>query len=186
MMRLACAAVLAFFLFFYGLSHTGMLGQDEPRYAAIGMEMARSGDWITPRLLGAEWLRTGNRKVLPWAGLCFGLAILAKSLVAVVLALPLLWFGRTRWREMLLPAAIAIGVAAIWYVPCAVVNGWPFVQDLFLKHQFGRFTTNDLLHKQPFWYYPPVLLGLLMPWAPMAVAAVRVRLDTPDRRLLAA
>lgn len=32
-----------------------MLGPDEPRYAAIGAEMARSGDWVTPRLWGSPW-----------------------------------------------------------------------------------------------------------------------------------
>lgn len=32
-----------------------MLGPDEPRYAAIGQAMARSGDYITPRLWGSPW-----------------------------------------------------------------------------------------------------------------------------------
>lgn len=32
-----------------------MLGPDEPRYAAIGDAMARSGDWITPQLWGRPW-----------------------------------------------------------------------------------------------------------------------------------
>src|ERR1700691_2592065 len=42
-------------LYFCGLSSSGMLGPDEPRYASIGREMARSGDWVTPRLWGQPW-----------------------------------------------------------------------------------------------------------------------------------
>ena len=33
----------------------GIFGPDEPRYAAIGVEMARSGDWVTTRLWGQPW-----------------------------------------------------------------------------------------------------------------------------------
>ncbi|WP_321478003.1 glycosyltransferase family 39 protein [uncultured Paludibaculum sp.] len=42
---------------FYGvaLGQVGLLSADEPRYASIGREMARSGDWITPRLWGDPW-----------------------------------------------------------------------------------------------------------------------------------
>ena len=42
-------------VYFYGLSRAGLFGPDEPRYASIGREMARSGDWVTPRLWGAPW-----------------------------------------------------------------------------------------------------------------------------------
>lgn len=37
------------------LGRVGFLGPDEPRYASIGSAMARSGDWITPRLDGSTW-----------------------------------------------------------------------------------------------------------------------------------
>jgi 4-amino-4-deoxy-L-arabinose transferase-like glycosyltransferase len=44
-----------FFLCFFGLTRTGLVGPDEPRYAAIGKAMAATGDWITPRLWGVPW-----------------------------------------------------------------------------------------------------------------------------------
>src|SRR5579862_8096154 len=48
-------AAALFFLYFFGLTQTGLLGPDEPRYAAIGHAMARDGDWVTPRLWGEPW-----------------------------------------------------------------------------------------------------------------------------------
>ena len=41
--------------FFSGLGALGLTGPDEPRYAAIARNMARSGDWVTPRLNGQPW-----------------------------------------------------------------------------------------------------------------------------------
>ena len=52
---LLALAVALFFLYFFGLTRTGFLGPDEPRYAAIGQAMAQTGDWVTPRLWGKPW-----------------------------------------------------------------------------------------------------------------------------------
>jgi 4-amino-4-deoxy-L-arabinose transferase-like glycosyltransferase len=52
---LLIGAAALYFLYFFGLTRTGLLGPDEPRYAAIGRAMAESGDWITPRLWGEPW-----------------------------------------------------------------------------------------------------------------------------------
>ena len=54
-MLLVLAGAAIFCLYFFGLTRTGLLSADEPRYASIGRDMARSGDWITPRLWGQPW-----------------------------------------------------------------------------------------------------------------------------------
>src|SRR5579871_6503231 len=53
----ASLSIAAFAGFFYlsRLNVAGLLGPDEPRYASIAREMARSGDWVTPRLWGELW-----------------------------------------------------------------------------------------------------------------------------------
>ena len=40
-------AAALYFLYFFGLTRTGLLGPDEPRYAAVGRTMAETGDWVT-------------------------------------------------------------------------------------------------------------------------------------------
>ena len=53
---LLIAGLAALYLLYgFGLDGAGMLGPDEPRYAAIGRAMAESGDWVTPRLWNEPW-----------------------------------------------------------------------------------------------------------------------------------
>lgn len=88
------AVSLAGFLYFYGLSATGLLGPDEPRYAAVAREMARSGDWVTPRLWGERWFE--KPPLLYWmtaGGFRLGLGPeLAPRLPVAALALAFLGF----------------------------------------------------------------------------------------------
>jgi 4-amino-4-deoxy-L-arabinose transferase-like glycosyltransferase len=264
-------ALAAYFLFFCGLTGEGLLGPDEPRYAAIGREMARSGDWVTPRLwdqawfekppllywmtglgfraglsedlaprlpvallsvaflwfywrrldrefghraahlatailatsaawvafshvgvtdlpmaaafsaamlLSLPWIRTGNRRELPAAAALLGVAVMAKGLVPLALALPLVWMGRKQWKDLLRPAPILafLAVAAPWYLLATLLHGGAFLGDFFGKHHFARFFTGELQHQQPFWFYLPVLLAGLFPWTPLLAALFRKRL----------
>src|SRR5438046_4773933 len=88
------AALLIYFLYFFHLTATGMLGPDEPRYAAVGREMARSGDWVTPRLWGEAWFE--KPALLYWmtgAGFRLGLGDeLAPRLPVALLSLLFLAF----------------------------------------------------------------------------------------------
>lgn len=52
---LALIVLLHYWCLFDGLAAFGLVGPDEPRYAAIARGMADSGDWVTPRLHGQPW-----------------------------------------------------------------------------------------------------------------------------------
>jgi 4-amino-4-deoxy-L-arabinose transferase-like glycosyltransferase len=275
---LAIAGGLALFiLYLYGLDRVGLYGPDEPRYAAIGREMAHTGDLVTPRLWGEPWfekppllywmvaagfraglsddlaprvpvallsvgfliaffwmvgrefsttvaayattvlatsagwialsevavtdipmaamfglaliftlpwMRTGDRRWLNGAALALGAAVLAKSIPPLVLALPVLWFGRERWRDLFRPTPwlLFLLVAAPWHIACYLRNGAVFPRTLFLQHQLGRFLSPDLQHVQSWWYYIPLLPLGFIPWAPALALLVRRELYS-DRRV---
>jgi 4-amino-4-deoxy-L-arabinose transferase-like glycosyltransferase len=255
----ACLAAALYFIYFFHLTALGIAGTDEPRYAAIGREMAADGDWVTPRLFGVgwyekpaliywmtavgfrlglsqdlaprlpvailsvafllfyywalrrefgpqpalysslllgtsafwiglshasvpdlplaafysaaillalPWLRRGDAKNLPWAAALIGLAVLAKALVPLVLLVPVLWFGRKHLLDLLKPRVLFtfLAVASPWYVVCYARNGMPFIQTLFIEHQYGRFTSDALQHVQSVWFYLGVLPGAVFPW----------------------
>jgi hypothetical protein len=61
-----------------------------------------------------------------------------------------------------------------------------FIRVFFLEHQFGRFMRPDLQHVQPFWFYAPVLLGLLFPWTPLLALLRRSTFKEEPERIFAA
>jgi 4-amino-4-deoxy-L-arabinose transferase-like glycosyltransferase len=285
------AIPLAFILYFYRLDAVGLIGPDEPRYASIGREMARSGDWITPRLWGLAWFEkpallywmTGaafrlglgtelaprlpvallavaflafywwmvrrefgcqaagfaalilgtcgewlglsqvgttdlplavtfsaamllavpwiarkDTRFLPAASALLGFAVLAKGLTPLVLAAPVVpavwWFGRHRddpgppvpsLRDILRPrvAAPFLVVALPWYALCFLRNGMAFPMEFFWRQQFRRFTSGELRHGQPWWFYLPVLAAAFLPWTPLLPLAARRAAFRDPRRL---
>jgi 4-amino-4-deoxy-L-arabinose transferase-like glycosyltransferase len=100
-------------------------------------------------------------------GALLGLAVLAKGLVPLVLFAPVIWPMRRRLRDLLLIAGACLAVAGPWYVECTLRNGRPFLDEFFWKHHFERFSTDELKHVRPFWFYVPVMLGVVFPWTPL-------------------
>ena len=144
--------------------------------AATDMPLAAS---FNAALLSALlWLKTNRARWAVAAGVFLGLSLLAKGLVGAVLFLPLLWFARKRLRGLALLIAVCAAVALPWYAAVTARNGMEFVRVFFLCNiNWAASLAPDLQHVQPFWFYVPVLLGLLFPWdaAARAVAALYVQ-----------
>jgi len=68
-----------------------------------------------------------------------------------------------------------------WYLLVALRNGSGFFNVFFGQQQFARFLSGEFLHAQPFWFYIPVLLGGLFPWAPLVALLLARRLYKDER-----
>ncbi len=99
----------------------GMYSTDEPRYADIGRAMARTGDWITPRLWGQPWFE--KPPLLYWmtaAGFQFGLSEdLAPRLPMALLSVGFLVFFWLRVRQLFDEKVAAYSTAIL-----ATSAGW--------------------------------------------------------------
>ncbi len=110
-----------------------------------------------------------------------GLALLAKGLVGIVFPLAIVAFYYLLRRK--LPSKIFIFslfwgtifsllVAAAWYAPMYLRNGWNFVNEFFIQHHFQRYISNKYQHPQPFWFFWLVLPLMTLPWLPFFLASV--------------
>lgn len=105
-------------------------------------------------------------------GLWLGVATLAKGPAALILAggSVLLWAIATRKRRpafrMLHPLAILsfLIVALPWYALCARANP-NFLHIFFIEHNFQRYLTPVFHHRQPFWFFVPIIFLGLLPWS---------------------
>jgi len=132
---------------------------------------AASSNGITGVILFGAWL---------------GVATIAKGPGAVVLAGGSigLWILCTRkWHAALRfahPGAIAAFVIVVvpWYALCAWRNP-DFLRTFLLLHNFARYLTPVFQHRQPFWFFGPIVLIALLPWAillgPAAAEGMRIR-----------
>src|SRR6202162_2201485 len=102
-------AVFCLFFFFFGLSHFGLLGADEPRYAQVAREMLARHDWVTPTLGGKPWLEK--------PALYYWQTMLAYSA-----------FGVSDWAARLFSAVDAtLMVLAVYLFLRRFRSGFPFI-----------------------------------------------------------
>ena len=124
-MQLALAVLVTCVCLFSGLTAFGLVGPDEPRYAAIARDMAVGDDWVTPRLHGEPWL---EKPILYYWVAAVGYRVFGDSELAARLpsaagaATSMLALGWLAWRfyggataalfVLLFPSSIAILVFA--------------------------------------------------------------------------
>src|SRR6266404_2147664 len=94
------------------------------------------------------WYETRKRLGLVFFYFFLALATLAKGPVAIFFAGVIVLF---------------VAVALPWYVAVQLRNP-DFFRVFILEHNLGRFGQDLYHHRQPFWFYLPVLLLCLMPW----------------------
>jgi 4-amino-4-deoxy-L-arabinose transferase-like glycosyltransferase len=156
-------------------SAAGMIGF--ARAASTDMPLAAC---LTIALLGwFAWYEAGSKKFLAAFYLFLALGVLAKGPVALVLAglIILIFAGIQRNLGILksalwYPGLILFGVVAMpWYVLVQVRNP-EFFRVFILQHNLARFGTDLYHHRQPFWYFLPVMLIALIPWAILSAQAI--------------
>jgi len=174
-------------LYLLHLGGVGFLGPDEPRYASVGREMARSGDWITPRLDGQPWFEKppltywltalGHAGHLPdeWA------ARLPEALISVAF---LVFFYVTLAREfsprLALTATAILATSAGW-----LAYSFAALTDLPMSAALGAAMLIALFRRRELSIIAGVMLGLAIlgkGFVP-AVLFLPVLLLVSDKRL---
>jgi len=128
------------------------------------------------------WYEGRERKYLAIFYTALALGTLAKGPVAPSLSAMIIFLfvaARREWdaiRHTLWVPGIGLYLAVTlpWYVAVQVRNP-EFFRFFFLEHNLARFSQDLYHHRQPFWYYVPVFLLAIVPWAVVLVAAVAER-----------
>ena len=118
--RVGLVSIITYICLFHGMTAFGLVGPDEPRYAAIARDMATGDDWVTPRLHGQPWL---EKPILYYWGAAVGYRLfddselaarLPSALSALAALLALAWLTRRFYGNLsallfglLFPSSIA-------------------------------------------------------------------------------
>lgn len=159
------------------------------RAAATDMPLAAS--FTIALLAWYAWHESEKRMYLAAFYVFLALGMLAKGPIAPALAAVIILIFAAAKRDWLaafhtlwIPGILLFLVVTLpWYVAVQLHNP-EFFRIFILEHNLARFSENLYHHRQPFWFYIPVLLLGLMPWTLWLILAVveRVRLLRSEGR----
>jgi 4-amino-4-deoxy-L-arabinose transferase-like glycosyltransferase len=152
---------------------------------AAATDMPLTAAFTIALLAWYGWYRTSQRIYLTGFYISLAFATLAKGPVAPALAAVILLIFTAAKRDrdaafgtLWIPGILLfLAVALPWYLAVELRNP-EFFRVFILEHNLARFSQDLYHHRQPFWFYLPVLFLGLMPWALWAILAIveRVRL----------
>ena len=124
------------------------------------------------------WYETNSKFWLFDIYFFVGAATLAKGPVAPLMALVIIGIFaglRREWslfrRSLWWPGIVLYFAMVLPWVIEVQRRNPTFLRIFFLEHNLERFATNRFEHYHPFWYYVPVVLLGLTPWAVIAATA---------------
>jgi len=168
------------------------------RAASFDVVITMTTTWSLAFFLLHELPET-KRKRLLLVGFysCVGLSLLAKGLVGIVIPFGVVAFyylfyyllrsfsrrgaktqskGSSVLASLIWGIPLALAVSAIWYGPVIARHGWSFINEFFVQHHFARYVSNKYHHPQPIYFYPAIILMLVLPWTVhLIIALTKIR-----------
>ena len=158
---------------------------------AASPDMPLTATFAIAMLAWYSWYEDKRRIYIAGFYIFLALATLAKGPVAPFFAaVILLVFAAAKREWRIIPSTLWIpgivlyfALALPWYVAVQLRNP-QFFRTFILQHNLGRFAQDLYHHRQPFWYYLPVLLLAILPWALWLALAIveKARLFWSERR----
>jgi 4-amino-4-deoxy-L-arabinose transferase-like glycosyltransferase len=158
---IALLALSSYVLFFFGLGWIGMIGPDEPRYAAIARGMLTSGDYITPRLYGSPWFE--KPPLMYWIAAVgyklFGIneagARFPSALGATICVFLVYWCGRRLFDRTtgFLSALILVTSIGFFAFARAASMDMPLTACLTMALVFFLLALNDTTPSRRLYFY---------------------------------
>ena len=146
---------------------------------AASTDMPLAAMFTIALLAWYAWYESGAKRFLALFYAFLALGALAKGPVAPFLAGAIVVVfaavkhdHRLLLRSLWIPGMLlfcAIGLP--WYIAVQVKTP-EFFQVFIFQHNLARFGTNLYHHKEPFWYYVPVVLLGLIPWTVVVAASL--------------
>jgi 4-amino-4-deoxy-L-arabinose transferase-like glycosyltransferase len=171
-MIVAALAAVCYVFFFHGLGSIGLLGPDEPRYAAVAREMLMSSDYITPRLYGSPWF---EKPVLMYWLAAIGFKVLGvgeagvrlpSALAATISVFVIYWCGRKLWGRaagFIAALILATSIGCFAFARAASMD-MLLMTCLTLALAFFLVARNDSTSRSRLWFnafYAALGLGVL-------------------------